>query len=280
MSRNAYRMTSRRKAALRKAQLASAKKRRRRRNVAIGAGVLVAGGAAAYGGYKYGPRAANIAGDLKSRTPKSVAGAMGKVRAASQPVQKEVTRIKNGLTRGFVRGAGPDAGQSKPRPRNITITDADRAQANIVRDQMKLENERKKSVVFGEGPATRQKYDEAGNVVQRILGIPGAVKRGKRLSGNKFSSILDANERKRVEAGGEAMTQAQREEIFKWSKEQGLTRGRYRNEEQRKTARVQRSKKRSNTRKRSSSRKRSTSKKSSQNWKWDARGQNFRENNP
>lgn len=64
--KSAYKMTARRKAALRKAQLISARKRKKN-NVKMAVGALALASVAAYGGHKYGGSAANIAKDLKSR---------------------------------------------------------------------------------------------------------------------------------------------------------------------------------------------------------------------
>ncbi len=112
--RSAYRMTARRKAALRKAQLASAKKRRRRRNAAIGAGIVGASAAAAYIGYSHPDKVRNIASDLKRRTPKFSRLRQGKIVETVQPLKKEETIVDSGVNRGWVNGAGPEADNQSP----------------------------------------------------------------------------------------------------------------------------------------------------------------------
>jgi hypothetical protein len=228
-----YRMTARRRAALRKAQLASAKKRRRRRNTAIAGGILAGGATAAYIGYAHGDKAANIAVGLAARTPNAatVRKAGNRVRSASQPLRKEANRIRNGLTKGFRRGAGPEAGQSAPapRPRNTSITDWDRWNAQQTRNKMNNENQKNQSLVFGEGPASRK--DEWGNGRDTSMrGIPGAL-RGetkRRLSGKKISSLVDQQQWQIAKNGGEALDLAGRQALVQWHVKQGTARGTYR----------------------------------------------------
>lgn len=68
--KNAYRMTPRRKAALRKAQLISARKRKKNNLKKATVGVLAAGTAVglAYGGHKWGGNVADIASGLRNRS--------------------------------------------------------------------------------------------------------------------------------------------------------------------------------------------------------------------
>jgi len=224
--RSAYRMTARRKAALRKAQLASAKKRRRRRNAAIGAGIVGASAAAAYIGYSHPDKVRNIASDLKRRTPKFSRLRQGKIVETVQPLKKEETIVDSGVTRGWVNGAGPEAGQSKPKPRNTTITDADRARAQNVRERLAEEDARNESLVFGEGPKSRK--DAWGNGRDTSLrGVPGAIKRGAKLSGKKISSLVDKQEAERVAAGASALDKEGREELVDSYVWQGTARGTY-----------------------------------------------------
>lgn len=65
LGKSAYRMTARRKSALRKAQLVSARKRKK--GIAVKVGILASGVAVGALGYKYKGHAANIATDLKGR---------------------------------------------------------------------------------------------------------------------------------------------------------------------------------------------------------------------
>lgn len=222
-----YRMTARRKAALRKAQLASAKKRRRNRRIAAGVGILglgALGATAAYAGYK-NDKAANIAVGLKKRTPQAAKGSVNKIKSVFQPGKKEKTRMRSGLSKGWVSGAGPDAGQSKPNPRT-TITDQDRQNAQNVRDRLNAENLKRQSMVFGEGPASRK--DEWGDGRDTSLrGIPMAIRRGTKLSGRRLSSLIDKEQDKIAANGGEALSLEGRREIFGWHVSKGFARGRY-----------------------------------------------------
>lgn len=63
--KSAYRLTARRKTALRRAQLISARKRKK--SAAIKVGILAGGVALGVLGTKYGPNAVNMAKDLKNR---------------------------------------------------------------------------------------------------------------------------------------------------------------------------------------------------------------------
>lgn len=72
-----YRMTAKRRAALRKAQLASARKRRRKKKIAISTASVVAVTAASAGGYGYGKRqrrknASNVVSSTMSATSQAV----------------------------------------------------------------------------------------------------------------------------------------------------------------------------------------------------------------
>lgn len=227
--RSAYRMTARRKAALRKAQIASAKKRKRNKRIAIGVGVLGAAGvsgAVAYAGYRHPEKFSDIASDLRRRTPKNVASTMAKVRDVVQPGRKAKTAAANNISGGWVNGAGPEAGQSKPKPRNTTITDADRIRAQETRERLTAEDQKNQSLVFGEGPKSRK--DEWGNGRDTSLrGVPGAIKRGTTLSGKKISSLVDKQEAERVAAGASALDKEGREELVDWYVWQGTARGTY-----------------------------------------------------
>ena len=238
--RSAYRMTARRKAALRKAQLASAKKRKRNKKIAVGVGVLGVSAVVAYGGYAHGDKISNIAKDLKRRTPKAkaAAAASAAVRNNVQTWVKEKNQTANSMSQGWVKGAGPDAGQSAPnprpeakpaappRPRNTTITKADRARAQAERERLAEEDAKNKSVVFGEGPAHRK--DEWGNGKDHSdFGIPGAVKRGTTLSGKKISSLVDSDQSHKASLGVHGQSREGREEIVDHFVEEGTARGTY-----------------------------------------------------
>lgn len=175
-SRRPYRMTPARKAALRKAQLASAKRRKRNRRIAVGAAV---GGAAvaAYAGYKFGPKAGSIAGDLKARTPRNFAGAQAKARAAVQPLRTQATRMRNGLTRGKVDGAGPEGTSKAPKQwKRTTIPMPTEKEINAIRKK----DERAERARRPESRQARQGYNEDGTVRERVVGIPREILKGMR----------------------------------------------------------------------------------------------------
>lgn len=175
-SRRPYRMTPARKAALRKAQLASAKRRKRNRRIAVGAAV---GGAAvaAYAGYKFGPQAGSIAGDLKARAPRNVAAAQARARSAVSPLRKHVTRMRNGLTRGKVDGAGPEGASKAPREwKRTSVPMPTSAEIKKIRENA----ERAERARRPESRQRRQGYNEDGTVRERIVGIPREILRGRK----------------------------------------------------------------------------------------------------
>lgn len=88
--RQAYRLTARRKAALRKAQIASARKRRRNKRIAVGVGVgAIALAGTSYVGYRVGS-GKSIATDLRARdfSMTNVKNRFA-ARAAANPLVKE-----------------------------------------------------------------------------------------------------------------------------------------------------------------------------------------------
>lgn len=255
-----YRMTSARRAALRKAQLESARKRKRNRRIKIAAGAAVGAaalGGAAWAGYKHGGKVSDIAKDMRSRTPKSVSGAAARVRAAVQPAATQATRMRNGLTKGFHNGAGPNAGQNAPKPRvyrrtEIPAITAKEAQAlqdkaqGVVREKRK--NGRGKTIIGTKklGPADRQKYNEDGTVQSKVRGIPYALVNGRKIRSNKFSAAMERHQKERSKLlpgnGIYAQTEAEMatayKQLMKGSKNRAADpiSGRYRNESQRRNA--------------------------------------------
>jgi hypothetical protein len=119
-ARQAYRMTSRRKAALRKAQLASAAKRKRNaKRVAIGVGAIGAVGLAAYAGNRIGS-GKGIAGDLKGRNL-SMTNIRNKAaaRIAVSDKAKEKVRATTAVSpppNWRVGGPRPDPLKTVPKP--------------------------------------------------------------------------------------------------------------------------------------------------------------------
>lgn len=249
-----YRMTPARKAALRKAQLASAKKRKRRQiaGAVVGAGVL---GGAAYAGYKHGHKGADIARDMRSRTPKNVRGVGSKVRAAFQPLAKERTRIMAGLTKGVHRGAGPNAGQAKPAPKprqykRIVIPQVDASTQQAIQDKADgvvrekwIHNGKIYDKVRKLGPEDRKRYDSSGSLIERPM-------RGLRWkSAKKMSQAIDLNQSKKAVMGAQALDKVGRQELFGRERSQGNAYGRYQDSTQRSKNRVRRIKRNQRLRK-------------------------------
>lgn len=222
--RNAYRMTPARRAALKKAQLASAKKRSRRRKIAVGVAGVAAGTTAAYVGYKHSDKVSNIAKDMKRRTPTNIVSTTAKVRAAFQPMVKEANKIRTGLTKGFHRGAGPNPGQQAvarpPRP-SRGITAADRELAKAERNRLRELEKKNQSLVFGEGPASRKGED--GNGKENLRGIP---KRAK-LSGRRASAAIDRDLANRALLGAQTPGLSGRRSMMYWMRKGGQAYGRY-----------------------------------------------------
>lgn len=230
-AKSAYRMTSRRKTALRKAQLASAKKRKRR-NAAIAVGVLAGVGAVSvYGGYKHGDKISNIASDLKRRTP-TLSKVRKSQRKAASTVSPEATHkvnVETGVTGGMTSTAGPSTRNTTPPKPPGKITDADRAHAQREREKLDEYNRKHQSLVFGEGPASRKDAD--GNGKDRSeFGIPGAVKAGRKLSGKKISSLVDERESAKAALGVDGLDLEGRQEAVDQFVADGTARGKYQGE--------------------------------------------------
>lgn len=116
-------MTARRKAALKKAQMISARKRKKNRalkGAAIGVGGIALAGVAAYGGHKYGGKVSNIASDLKSRNF-SMTSIRNNIAGRISPEMKERQMQQNAVSpASAARQAqpvnSPNVGGNKPTP--------------------------------------------------------------------------------------------------------------------------------------------------------------------
>lgn len=197
----AYKFTPKRKAALRKAQLISARKRRRNKikKVAVGTGIVAGVGVGAYLGVKH-------QGTIKNGAARA--------KAAVQPFAKEATLIKHGLTKGFHKGAGPDAGQSNPHAgfRRVHIpTISKEEQQRLMDDAIPSASER------GRRQADRQERKlkrEAKTGQTQVRGVPSALIYGRKLSQRKAWGIITKASQHRATAGGEGFTQAQMVDIL------------------------------------------------------------------
>ena len=226
-----YKMTPKRKAALRKAQLASARKRRRNKVIkraAIGTGVAIGVGAGAYLGVKH-----------PATIKKAGAKTAAKTRAAVQPLVKEANRVHSGLTKGFRRGAGPDAGASTPQPRrNVTGWDhSPWAHKHTPRPQRdtsgythtvipQISWEEAEALQNAADPSAWERANRQWNRQWRKLqrekktgqtevrGVPRALVFGKKLSQKKAWKIISRASEVRATGGGEGFTQAQKVAIL------------------------------------------------------------------
>lgn len=117
MGKSAYRLTARRRVALRRAQLISARKRRK--NNAIKVGILAAGITAGVLGTKYGGSAANIAKDIKNRGFRFNNPAN---KAQTTPAGLEANMLENAVSPAAVARQAPPVkspsmgSTSSPRP--------------------------------------------------------------------------------------------------------------------------------------------------------------------
>lgn len=152
-SRGAYNFTMKRRAALRRAQMISARKRRRNaRNAAVTVGVLAGAGVIAYGGYKYGPGVKEgVAKQVTSFKPR-MANMRNRAAAfmAVDPKVKEAVQIANAVSRPAKSGEQrhpPVAVAPNPRrvyrgpakPVTTQITENDRINAQAIRDALREE---------------------------------------------------------------------------------------------------------------------------------------------
>ena len=112
--KSAYRMTARRKAALHKAQLISARKRRRNNAIKVG---IVAGGlaVAAYGGHKYGGKASDVASSVKRKL--NMNNVRNSIAGKISPEMKEQQVLKSAVS------PASAARQAEPnKPQNLGAT--------------------------------------------------------------------------------------------------------------------------------------------------------------
>ncbi|AEL97924.1 hypothetical protein CL65_gp016 [Mycobacterium phage Patience] len=156
--RGPYKMTARRRYALKKAQEASAKKRRKNAIKKIGAAAGAIGGLAVAGylGHRYG--SAKIQQSVKNNRIKVMTAHRGKVvqlnaaRKAVQPGAKEATRVASAI--------------SVAHPSRTTITASDRARAESVRSKLKKQSMPPIYDSTGRniGGPDRRSYDEDNNI--------------------------------------------------------------------------------------------------------------------
>lgn len=117
--KSAYRMTARRKSALRKAQLISAKKRKRNNAIGLSVGALAVASIGAYGGYKLHGSNSGIATDLKSRNFRFT-NTRNSIQGRITPLWKERNMMDNAVS---PASAAPQADPIKP-PKASTSTPA------------------------------------------------------------------------------------------------------------------------------------------------------------
>lgn len=198
-----YRMTARRRAALKKAQAASARKRRRR-NVGIGIGVLTAAGvgAAAYAGSK---QPGGLSGVYKSGKA-SAGGLVNSVaaKAGFQPIAQEQGRIASAVSPASApRVSAPkvkkpkatNGAASKPKTRTVVPTLDKQEQSALMKQATKPR-----------GPSwlDESTFNEDGTVSRNAMaGISKELIAGKPITAQQAHKAL----------GGRGLTNKQRSAI-------------------------------------------------------------------
>lgn len=130
--RGNYRFTPKRKVALKRAAMISARKRRNHRiKVAVGVvGALAGTAAVAYAGHRYGPAAVD---GVRKFKPKMAAARNNLAsRLAVAPITKEAVRHSSAVS------VAHPSKTRVPKPVKTKITDADRAQAAATRNALEL----------------------------------------------------------------------------------------------------------------------------------------------
>lgn len=211
-AKGAYKMTPRRRAALKKAQAASARKRRRRnvKRAAIGITAVAGIAGAAYAGHKYGGKAGSVASSVR-RNVKSREFSVGGItvsraaKNAHQPGAKEATRIAGAVSPAKaprhnspkVAKPKPTKGAQTPKVKRTTVPQIDKTQ------QSELMKEATKPL----GPSTLDPstFNPDGTITKNALaGITG-----KKLTAQQAHSAVA----KAAKATGKPLTTKQRQSI-------------------------------------------------------------------
>ena len=217
VARGAYKMTARRRVALKKAQAASARKRRKRNTKRVIGGVAaVAGiGAAAYAGHKYGGSAKTVAGSIRNRfkTGGISVGGITVSRtavAAVQPGAKEATRVAGAVS----PAAAPRHNAPKVKKPNPTMG---AATATFTRTQVPTLSKTEQSELMKEATAPRgpswldeSSFNEDGTVTKNALaGISKELVAGKQITAQQAHHALS----KKAKASGISISKQQRQSI-------------------------------------------------------------------
>lgn len=203
-----YKYTPRRRAALKRAQMISARKRKGQRNRKIAVGVLAVAGiaGAAYAGHKYGGKAGSIASDLKGRFPKGSVSVGGitisrSARNVHQVGAKESARIANAISPAStprIKVSGklkPTKGAQKLN-RTVVPTISKEAQKNLM-----ARATAPKVPVLNEDGSVKQFTDR---------GIPKELIAGKPITARTAHGAISRNEKAKVKSGLTAKTSGQR----------------------------------------------------------------------
>lgn len=196
-----YRYTARRRAALKKAQIASAKKRRRR-NISIGVGVLTAAGvgAAVYAGSKQPGGLTGVYRSGKASATGLVNSA--KVKSGFTPLSQERGRIASAVS----PAAAPRV--SAPKVKKPKATNGAKSMTrNVIPTIGKTEqSELMKQATKPRGPSILDPstYNEDGTVSKNIIaGVEKTLLTGKPITAQQAHKAL----------GGRGLTQKQRSAV-------------------------------------------------------------------
>lgn len=207
IARGAYKMTPRRKAALKKAQAISARKRRKNRNRAIAGGVgIVAGAGIAYAGYKY---RGNISAEFKKHSA-SVDGIVkdARTRIAHQIAPREATRKAGAVS----PAAAPRHNAPKVKKPKATRGAKSMTKTTVPQIDKAEQSELMKQATKPRGPSwlDESTFNEDGTVSKNALaGISKELLTGNVITAQQAHSALAKSAR----AVGKPLTQKQRSAI-------------------------------------------------------------------
>lgn len=194
-----YRYTSKRRAALRRAQFISAQKRKRNAKIkrVAGLGAITAGGVAAGIVLGRSGGAKDIARSVKN------AGAFGKDLASAfkavDPHKKEQTRRDRVISRKAKKRAAATAATRKNGDRTI-LKPANASERN----KIQREAERK----LGPNALDSNTFNRDGTITKSAIV-------GTHLSDKDIRAGIAQNSRRRAANGGQGMTRAQKNQVFK-----------------------------------------------------------------
>lgn len=227
-----YRFTNNRRAALRRAQMISAKKRRR--NAKITVGVLAAGAVVAYGGYKYGPGVKEgVAKQVASFKPRmaDMRNKMAGIIAVDE-VTKKKTREKHALAKPSKKKKRNTPTATNPNSRKkMTVKEIPQEDPQKIRDALK--EELGKNTIGGNAAKRQAERGYNDDLAQTIKDGPVQGVE-KALRGKKVKTISERTARRNIgkrnailaAAGGKVQTKAEIDAEIKGMIEDGIVRPR------------------------------------------------------